>query len=123
MVRRSLTALAAALVLGACVTPSIPIPPPEAELMTFAVDVSAGAATFAYDPEPNFADAVVYVYNRDRGTGIITTARSDGSVGPTAPFPAAFGENISITFETDEAIVGNCVQIRDDGGLNPYCTR
>lgn len=123
MIRRSLTALAAALVLGACVTPSIPIPPPEPERMTFAVDVTAGAATFTYEPESNYADAVVYVFNRDRGTGIITTARPDGSVGPTAPFPAAFGENISITFETDEAIVGSCVQLRPDGGVNAYCTR
>lgn len=115
----------AAVVLGtsSCVTPSIPIPPPEPELMTFAVDVASGAATFAYDPEPSFSDAVVYIFNRDQGRGIITTARADGSVGPTEPFPAVTGDNISVTFETDEAIVGSCVQLRPDGGLNPFCVR
>lgn len=111
------------LLLAGCVTPSIPIPPPEPEMMTFEVDVNAGAATFVYDPEPNYADAVVYIYNRDLGRGIITTARPDGSVGPTEPFAAAIGHNISVTFETEEVIVGTCVQLRPDGGLLPYCTR
>ena len=125
MVRSSLLA-PLALVLGlvaGCVTPSIPIPPPEPEMMTFEVDVNAGAATFVYAPEPNYADAVVYIYNRDLGRGIITTARPDGSVGPTEPFAAAAGHNISVTFETEEVIVGTCVQLRPDGGLLPYCTR
>jgi hypothetical protein len=111
------------IALIGCVTPSIPIPPPEPERMTFAVDVQSGAATFTYDAEPNFADAVVYVFNRDQGRGIITTARADGSVGPTEPFPAVAGDNISVTFETEEAIVGSCVQLRPDGGLNAFCVR
>jgi len=115
--------LLGSLALAACVTPSIPIPPPEPELMTFAVDVGAGVVSFSYDPEPNFSDAVVYIYNRDRGQGIITTARADGSVGPTAPFGAAVGENIAVTFETDETTVGACVQIRADGTATPFCTR
>jgi hypothetical protein len=120
MLRRALIGL---LFIGGCVTPSIPIPPPEPEAMTFEVDLEAGAATFVYDPEPNFANAVVYIFNRDLGRGLITTARADGSVGPTAPFEATVGHNISVTFETDEAIVGSCVQLRPGGGVLPYCTR
>lgn len=119
---RALPALLFVVAAG-CVTPSIPIPPPEPEAMTFDVDVSAGLATFVYDPEPNFADAVVYIFNRDLGRGIIATARPDGSVGPTEPFEAAIGHNISVTFETSEVLVGTCVQLRPDGGLLPYCTR
>ena len=65
--------------------------------MTFAIDGSAGAATFSYAAEPNYANAVVYIFNRNAGTGIIATARADGSVGPTAPFPAALGDNVAIT--------------------------
>jgi hypothetical protein len=119
VLRRSLLGLIA-VVIGGCVTPSIPIPPPEPDLMTFAVDVQAGAASFSYGPEPNYADAVVYVFNRDRGQGIITTARPDGSVGPTVPFPAAVGDSVAITFETDESIAGRCVKINSDGSAG-YC--
>lgn len=117
MILRSQLALAAVLglALAACVTPSIPIPPPEPERMSFTVDVAGGAARFTYDPEPNYADAIVYVYNRDRGMGIITTARPDGSVGPTDPFPATVGDEVAITFETAESIAGTCVQINSDG--------
>jgi hypothetical protein len=115
VLRRSLLGLIAAVVLGGCVTPSIPIPPPEPQRMTFAVDVQAGAARFSYDPEPNYADAVVYVFNRERGQGIITTARPDGSVGPTDPFPAAVGDSVAITFETADSIAGTCVRINSDG--------
>jgi len=109
--------------LAGCVTPSIPIPPPDPERMTFAVDTTGGTATFSYGPELNYADAIVYIYNRDRGAGIITTARGDGSVGPTQPFAAAVGENLSITFETDDAVVSSCVMIRDQGPPTPYCLR
>jgi hypothetical protein len=115
VIRRSLLALLLTTTVGGCVTPSIPIPPPEPERMTFTIDVQAGAATFAYGPEANYADAVVYVFNRDRGQGIITTARADGSVGPTDPFPAGIGDRVAITFETEESIAGTCVQINSDG--------
>ncbi len=111
-------------IASGCVTPSIPIPPPEPTRMAFTVDVSSGAATFAYGTEPHYADAVVYVFNKDRGTGIITTARADGSVGPTQPFPAGLGDNVAITFETDEVSASRCVVVRD-GAPSPfdYCTR
>ncbi|HUQ02605.1 MAG TPA: hypothetical protein VM261_08930 [Kofleriaceae bacterium] len=124
MHRRSLLALVTAAALGGavggCVTPSIPIPPPEPERMTFTVDVQAGVAIFEYGPEPNYADAVVYVFNRDRGQGVITTARPDGSVGPTDPFPAAVGDRVAVTFETTDSIAGTCVQINSDGSAG-FC--
>jgi hypothetical protein len=120
VLRRSLFALVVGAVVGGCVTPSIPIPPPEPERMTFTIDTQAGAASFAYAPEPNYADAVVYVFNRDRGQGVITTARPDGSVGPTAPFPATVGDQIAVTFETADSIAGTCVQINSDGSAG-FC--
>jgi hypothetical protein len=96
-----------------CITPSIPIPPPDADYMTFEVDLGAGTATFTYDPDPDFADAIVHVFNRSQGMGVIDTARDDGSVGPTAPFPAALGDEIAVTFETDEDVVSTCVILRE----------
>ena len=118
--RPAIVAIGLALGLTGCVTPSIPIPPPEPALMEFALDAEAGTATFTYAPEPNYADAIVYVLNRDRGTGIITTARPDGSVGPTQPFPAAVNDRISITFETDETLAGACVTIQASGAAS-FC--
>jgi hypothetical protein len=121
--RPSWAVVAIAVLLGlvaSCVTPSIPIPPPEPERMTFTVDAVGGTATFSYGPEANYADAVVYVFNRDRGEGIITTARPDGSVGPTTPFPAAIDEEVAITFETTDSIASTCVRIQSNGSAG-YC--
>jgi hypothetical protein len=108
-------ALGAALAVGcaSCVTPSIPIPPPEAQNMSFTVDPSVGTATFQYAASVNYGGARVYVFNRTQGQGIIDTAREDGSVGPTAPFPAAIADEVSITFETDEQAVSTCVVVRE----------
>ncbi len=121
---RLLAVVALCVALAGCITPSIPIPPPEPTEMTFAVDATGGFATFSYAAEPNYSNAVVYVFNRNAGTGIIATARADGSVGPTAPFPAQLGDNVAITFETDEVSVTSCVVVRD-GSPSPveYCTR
>jgi len=104
-----------ALAIGhlACVTPSVPIPPPSPENVFFALDADTGFATFRYGPEPSFAGAVVYVFNRDAGEGIITTAESDGSVLDTPPFPAIEGDEIVITFESEAQLGSTCVTIRD----------
>lgn len=105
-------ALAGAL-MAACTTPSVPIPPPEPERMSFQVDVQGGSAQFAYEPAASYANAVVYVFNRDQGQGVITTAGDDGSVAPTAPFPAAEGDNVVVSFELEDQIASTCVILRD----------
>ena len=110
---RVVLAVTVALGASACITPSIPIPPPEPALMSFAIDATVGSASFSYDAEPNYSGATVYVFNRSAGVGVITTARADGSVGPTAAFPAHVGDNVAITFETDEVAVSACVVVRD----------
>lgn len=110
--RASLCVGVAALWLG-CTTPSVPIPPPEPEKVIFALDVDAGEARFQYDAEASYGGAIVYVFNRDLGEGIITTARDDGSVGPTAPIPAQVDNEIVITFETETQLSATCVRMRD----------
>lgn len=79
----------------------------------FALDSDAGTATFQFDPDPSYGGAVVYVFNRDVGEGIITTADIDGSVSQTPPFPAVEGDEIVITFELETQIGSTCVTIRD----------
>ena len=122
LARRALRVGAAALIalLGACFTPSIPIPPPEASAITFEIDTSAGVATFHYPPSARYADALVYVFNRTQGRGIIELARPDGSIGPTAPFPAVIDDEVAITIEAEEQAVSICVVVRE-GPPTQYC--
>jgi len=115
-VRRVLTGfgpgvLVLAIALGACVTPSIPVPPPDATRMTFAVDPTQGTATFSYPSAT--PGAIVYVFNRNAGQGVIDTARADGTVGPTAPFPAAVGDQLDVSFQVDDQLVSTCVRLGD----------
>jgi len=104
---------AVAAVLWGCAAPSVPIPPPVPEQIRFAVDLGAGTATFEYEPRADYADAVVYVFNRDAGRGVITTADADGRVAPTEPFPAAEGDEIVVSFELESQIASVCVHLRD----------
>jgi hypothetical protein len=114
--------LSAVLVAGfvACFTPSVPIPPPAPEKMSFVVDFTAGSAQFEYEPSPSYGSAIVYVFNRDKGTGVITTARPDGSVAPTDPFPATDGDEVVITFEVESQLASTCVELHDGPSSSEY---
>lgn len=121
---RRLCSLVVLAVLGGCITPSIPIPPPDPGRMTFALTVSGqdSTATFAYPANVNYVDSIVFVFNRDRGVGVIETARSDGSVGPTAPLPAALGEQIVVSFQREDQTVSTCIRLREGAqSATDYC--
>ncbi len=107
-----LVALAAA---AGCVTPSIPIPPPDPALMTFDITVDGpnSSATFAYPAKSDYGDAIVYVFNRDQGVGIIEQARSDGSVGPTRAVAARENEQIVVSFQLEDQTVSRCIRLRN----------
>ena len=106
--------IASILGLAGCITPSIPIPPPDPSEMTFEIDSAnpVGTATFSYPPDDRIRDAVVLIYNRDKGEGIIVSARSDGSVGPTKAFPAVANDQVVVTFQNAEQTASTCVRIR-----------
>jgi hypothetical protein len=111
------------LALAGCVTPSIPIPPPDPARMTFTVTTEPdSAAVFTYPAEANYGGAIVYVYNRDLGVGIIEQARADGSVGPTRPVAARIDDQLIVSFQLDDQTVSRCIRLRD--GIqdpNAYC--
>jgi hypothetical protein len=71
-----------------------------------------GEARFEYSASGSYQGATVYVFNRTTGTGVIDTARDDGSVGPTLPFPAALGDAVVVSFEREQQTVSTCVVIR-----------
>lgn len=117
MQRSVLSVLAVGLVLGlaGCITPSIPIPPPDPAQMTFQLQGDEGnhTATFEYPANVNYESSIVFVYNRDRGVGIIEAARPDGSVGPTAPVRAELGEQMVVTFQREDQTVSTCIRLRE----------
>ena len=110
---------------GGCITPSIPIPPPDPTRMTFDIGADAtapGTATFSYPADDRIDGAVIYIYNRDKGEGIITTARADGSVGPSKPFPAVLHDQVVITFQEGEQSVSTCLRITQGSqSATAYC--
>jgi len=122
MYDRFVRVLSAGLVLGlaACFTPSVPIPPPEPEKMTFDVDLQAGTAQFTYEANASYGGAVVYVFNRDRGRGVIETARADGSVTTSAPFPAEELDEVVVTFELETQQASTCVVLHDGPSSSQY---
>jgi hypothetical protein len=117
--RRLVLCLAIAGLVGGCITPSIPIPPPEPELMQFDVDGATSSATFTYPANINYENSILYLYNRDQGVGIIEATRPDGSVGPTRPLSAALGNQIIVAFQRDELSVSTCIRLRD-GAQSPF---
>jgi hypothetical protein len=121
---RRLCTLLVLVALGGCITPSIPIPPPDPGLMTFMVTVENGNSTaqFSYPPDVNYIGAIVFVFNRDRGVGVIETARPNGSVGPTAPVAAAVGEQIIVSFQREDQTVSTCIRLREGTqNANDFC--
>lgn len=124
--RRPLLAIAVAgLLAGGCLTPSIPIPPPDPELMVFMLtgDGANTSATFTYPANQNYRGSIVFVYNHDRGLGIIEASHPDGSVGPTQPVKAALGEQIVVTFQREDQTVSTCIRLRNGTqSSTDYCT-
>jgi len=115
----------AGLGFGGCITPSIPIPPPDPGLMTFAVtgDGANSSATFTYPADINYQNSILFRYNRDRGLGIIEATRPDGSVGPTRPLSAAIGEQIVVTFQREDQTISTCIRLRNgQQSATDYCS-
>lgn len=110
--------------LVGCVTPSIPIPPPDPAAMTFTVTTDdQGAITSAsltYPPTMNYAGGVAYVFNRSIGEGIIDAVNPDGSIGPTPPVAAKVNDQLVISVENDEQTVSTCVLLKE-GMPSSYC--
>lgn len=101
-----------ALGLGACTTPTIPIPPPRPGDLSFEVDEVAGTATFTASPRPEYALARVDVYDRTSGEGVIATADATGAVATTRPFTAALGDEVEIEVTREDDGAGICLVLR-----------
>jgi hypothetical protein len=102
-----LTALLGSLaVLWACNAPSIPVPPPDLAVAFAAEELpdgdggtKTGWIVTQSKPIPAIALARFYLYDLDRGTGIIQMANADGTF-VSSPMDGAAGDRISISYET-----------------------
>ncbi len=120
----TLLVLAGLTGLAGCVTPSIPIPPPDPAKMTF--NTTAGpdglitSASLSYPATDAYKGGVAYVFNRTVGHGTIDVVNADGSIGPTGAVPASAGDALVISVENDEQTVSTCVLLRE-GTPSSYC--
>ncbi|HUJ58493.1 MAG TPA: hypothetical protein VLX92_08375 [Kofleriaceae bacterium] len=108
-------AFAALLGVAGCITPSIPIPPPDPTEMMFHLTVTdtVSSAVFTYPATQNYKNSVAYVFDRDTGQGVFQDTNVDGSIGPTLPLPAAAGDNVVVTIESGSQTVSTCVVLRE----------
>src|SRR5438128_2457488 len=98
-VRLALIAIGLSAVLGACITPSIPIPPPDPAQMqfTFTGDPNNRFASFHYPANVNYVGAIVIVYDRNKGKGIIQDADPNGGVSMTEPLRVDVGDDVVVS--------------------------
>jgi hypothetical protein len=112
MIRRVL--MLAVLLSGGCFAPSLPVPPPQPELMAFSYDPTSSTATFRANADADWALAKVYVFDEASGRGVITTANGDGSVDETPRFAVVgLNDRIEIIYELADQSVGLCLFLAD----------
>jgi hypothetical protein len=117
--RRQLVKLGALLaglcLLWACNAPSIPVPPPALTVAFASQELVApdGGTTTVWtatqsNPIPLAGSARFYLFDLDKGSGIIQIANPDGTF-VTAPMEGDAGDRISIYYETSEGDLSESV--------------
>ncbi len=97
----------AALGLGvatACNTPSVPLPPPLVENMTFDSGPSAGTVILKSPPQSGIGAVRFSVYNESQQVGVIVESAADGSF-TTPPFPGADGDYMQLYYEDATGVI------------------
>ena len=106
--------------LAGCITPSIPIPPPDPTEMTFHLTTtgSASSAVFTYPPHDAYKGSTAYILDQHTGQGVFQVANADGGIGPTLPLPASLGDQVVVTIQTTDQTVSACVVLKE-GAQDP----
>jgi hypothetical protein len=112
--------LASTLLAGffACVTPSVPLPPPLISALSFAQAPTPGLVVMQGAPTSRHANVRFYVYNRSKGDGAIAQAAADGSF-TTVPFLGATNDTIQLYYDLPdgERSENICVSLQLTGSL------
>jgi hypothetical protein len=104
--------------LFACVTPSVPLPPPLLSSLAFSTAPTAGQVVMQGAPTSRHANVRFYVYNRSKGDGAIAQAGADGSF-TTVAFLGADGDTVQLYYDTPggERSENVCVTLQLTGSL------
>lgn len=102
------------IVFAGCITPSIPIPPPDPSEMQFDITTtgSASSAVFTYPATDAYKGGTVYIFDRANGQGVFQVSHADGSFGPTLALPATAGDQVVVSIENVEQTVSTCVVLQ-----------
>lgn len=110
-------AAAAVLALGlatACFTPSVPLPPPLVESMTFAAGTATGTFTLSSPPQAQIGLASFTVYNASKQMGVIFESAADGSF-TSPPLVGADGDYIKVSYEKNMGASSRCTTLHITG--------
>ena len=111
-------------IASGCITPSIPIPPPDPAEMQFHLTTTGteSTAVFTYPPHDAYKGGTAYIYDQHTHQGVFQDANADGSIGPTLPLPAALGDQVVVSIQNTEQTVSACVVLKE-GAQDPnvYC--
>lgn len=86
------------LVQSACVTPSVPLPPPELSALSFAGAAARGTIELRGRPAPRHAKVRFGAFNRSRGVGVLVATLDDGGF-TSEPFGGFAGDSVELWFE------------------------
>jgi hypothetical protein len=110
--------------VAACYAPSVPVPPPGPESMTFTLEAETGMARYQANLGTDWANAWVTVYDDTSGKGVIDRSDATGHVGPTTPWQAHEGDQVRIQFDRDDGPEsGVCLILHNGPSSTSYeCT-
>jgi hypothetical protein len=106
------------LFVGGCVTPSVPLPPPDLQALTFTAAAAPGLVQVIGKPSERHSDARFYIYDYGTGDGVITRAAHDGTF-TSMPFAGNDLDTVQIYFDTPsgERSQEACTTLQRDVGL------
>jgi len=102
-----------ALALGlctACYTPSVPLPPPLVNAMTFDNGPTAGTVILRSPAQPQIGAVRFSVFNESQGVGVIVVSANDGSF-TTPPFAGVDGDYIEISYSNGNDSAAQCTAL------------
>jgi hypothetical protein len=110
----------ATLALAGCITPTIPIPPPDPTEMMGHFTVVDGISTvsISYPSDHNYCGGVAYLYDRTLQSGTIKAVNGDCSVGPLV-MPANANDPADFTVQLGQQTVSTCVRLQE-GPQSPF---
>ena len=94
----------------ACYTPSVPLPPPLVEQMTFSAGDKPGTVVLTSAAQPQIGAARFSVFNVSQGMGVIFIANPDGSF-TSPPLPGNDGDYIDISYDKDNESSDRCTTL------------